>query len=80
VISVLAVLAASAWTVWVAGPLSMALQLIACLALAVVVSRRSHRGTIVWLFIGCASAVLPVVGLLGMAAAAVMLGPPRAPA
>jgi hypothetical protein len=34
----------------------------------------------VWFFVGCAAAVLPVAGMLGMAAAAALLGPRRAPA
>jgi hypothetical protein len=78
--AVLAVYGATTWATWVAGPLSMALQLAACLALAIVVSHRGRRTMIVWLFVGCAAAVLPVVGLLGMTAAAVVVGPPRAPA
>jgi hypothetical protein len=68
----------TAWTIWVAGPLSMALQLAACVMLAAVVARRGHRRLIVWFFVGCAAAVFPVAGMLAMAAAAVR--PPRAPA
>jgi hypothetical protein len=80
VTTVLAVLGAAAWTVWLAGPLSMALQLVACLALAVIVSRRRHRPILSWLFIGCAAAALPIAGLLAMAAATLVVRPPRAPA
>ena len=73
-------LGAAAWTTWVAGPLSMALQLVACLALAVVVSRHRHRPILSWLFVGCAAAALPIAGLLAMAAATLAVRPPRASA
>jgi hypothetical protein len=73
-----AILGAVAWTAWVAGPLSMALQLAACIALAAVTARRSGRSLIVWLFVGCAAAVLPVAGVLGMAAATLIVRAPRA--
>jgi hypothetical protein len=74
------VVGAAAWTAWVAGPLSMALQLAACIALAIVVAWRGRRSMLSWFFVGCAAAVLPVAGVLGMAAAVVLVGPPRAPA
>jgi hypothetical protein len=74
------VVGAAAWTTWVAGPLSMALQLAVCIALGAVVARRGRRRLLVWFFVGCAAAVVPVVGVLGMAAAAVFVGPRRAPA
>lgn len=74
----LTVLGTAAWTTWVAGPLSMALQLAACVALAAVAAHRGHRRLIVWFFVGCAAAVVPVAGMLAMAAAAVR--PPRTPA
>jgi hypothetical protein len=73
-------LVGAAWSTWVAGPLSMALQLAVCIALGAVVARRGHRRLLVWFFVGCAAAVLPVAGMLGMAATAVLLGPRRAPA
>jgi len=75
-----AVLGAAAWTAWVAGPLSMALQLAACLALAAVAARRTGRSLIFWLFVGCAAAVIPAAGVLGMAAAAALAKAPEAPA
>ena len=75
----LALLGAATWTTWVAGPLSMALQLVACLALALAMSRHRHRPVLSWLFIGCAAAALPIAGLLAMAAA-LLVRPPRAPA
>jgi hypothetical protein len=74
------VLGAAAWSTWVAGPLSMALQLAVCIALGAVAARRSHSRLLVWLFVGCAAAVLPVAGMLGMAAAAALARPRRAPA
>lgn len=76
----IALLGAAAWTVLLAGPLSMALQLVACLALAVVAAHRGHRRLIVWLFVGCAAAALPVVGMLAMATAAAIVRPTQVPA
>jgi uncharacterized membrane protein len=76
----LAVLGAGAWAAWVAGPLSMALQLAACIALAALAARRSGRNLVVWLFVGCVAAVVPLAGVLGMAAAAVVVKAPRAQA
>jgi hypothetical protein len=80
VTTVLAALGAAAWTVWLAGPLSMALQLVACLALAAVAAHRGQRRLIVWFFVGCAAAALPIAGMLAMAAATVVVRPLRAPA
>ena len=77
--TVLAVLGAAPWTVWLAGPLSMALQLVACLALAVVTAHRGHRRLIVWFFVACAAAALPVVGMLAMTAAAAIVRPAQVP-
>ena len=73
-----AVLAAGSWTEWVDGPLSMALQLVVCLALAAVTARRTGRNLLIWLFVGCAAAVVPLAGMIGMAVAAVTVKPPRA--
>jgi hypothetical protein len=74
------VFVAASWTTWVAGPLSMALQLVVCVALGAVVARRGHRRLFVWFFVACGAAVLPVAGVLGMAAAALRVGPRQAQA
>ena len=76
--SAFVVLGSGAWTAWIAGPLSMALQLSVCLALAVVTARRTGRNLVFWLFVGCAAAVIPAAGVLGMAAAAVLVKAPQA--
>jgi hypothetical protein len=61
---------------WLAGSLSMALQLVACLALAAVVARRTGRHLGNWLLVGFGASIVPVAGLLGMAAAAALLPRP----
>ena len=63
-------------SVWLAGSLSMAVQLVVCLALGALVARRSGRDIVTWLFIGFVAAVLPVAGLLGMIAAVVLVKAP----
>ena len=61
-----------------AGSLSMAVQLVICLALGALVARRSGRDIVTWLFIGFGAAVFPVAGLLGMIAAAALIKPETA--
>jgi len=45
-----------------------------------VAARRTARSLIFWLFVGCAAAVIPAAGVLGMAAAAALAKAPEAPA
>jgi hypothetical protein len=70
---VTAPLLAAAWQIWLAGPLAMALQLLACLALAATVARRGGRSLPRWLAIGFSASVVPIAGLLAMAALAVVV-------
>lgn len=75
-----AVLGSGVWTTWFAGPLSMALQLAVCLALAALTAQRTGRNLVFWLFMGCAAAVIPAAGMLGMTVASVLVKTPRSQA
>jgi hypothetical protein len=58
----------------------MALQLVVCLALGALTARRSGRNVLFWLLVGCAAAVVPAAGVLGMAAASALVKAPRSQA
>ena len=68
-------LIAAAWQVWLSGRLTMALQLVACLALGALIARRGARSLPRWLALGCCASVVPVAGLLALAALAVVVRP-----
>jgi hypothetical protein len=65
-------------TTVLAGSLSMAVQLVVCLALGALLARRSGRDLVTWLFIGFGAAVLPVAGLLAMIVAMMLVKAPAA--
>jgi len=57
---------------WLWGGPSMAVQLGACLVLAVVAWRRDGRDALTWLLAGLGAAVLPAIGVLIMSAACLL--------
>jgi len=67
------VIAASIWTVWLASPASMALQLVLCLLLGTVLARSTGRDVRVWLAVGFTASIVPLAGLLALATAVVLV-------